>query len=221
LAPGTTYAYSVVARDAAGNASAASSPANATTAAGTNVVFGDDFESGDLSRWTFSAGIVVQQQVVAAGTWAARGTTTSAASYAYAQLATPQTELSYALRFQIVSHGANTVNLLKVRPATGGSIAGIYLKSTNTLTFQNDVLALALPTSTVVSQGVWHDIELHLVVGGATGSVSEVWLDGVKLAALTQTGSLGSAPIGRVELGDRALGKTYDVAFDDVQVTHP
>jgi hypothetical protein len=222
LTSGTTYTYSVVARDAAGNASAASSPASATTAADTtNVVFGDGFESGDLSRWTFSTGIVVQQQVVAAGAWAARGTTTSAATYAYDQLATPQTELSYALRFEIVSHGASTVNLLKIRPATGGSIAGIYLKSTNMLTFQNDVLPLALSSGTVVSQGVWHDLKVHLVVGGATGSLSEVWLDGVKLAALTHTDSLGSAPVGRVELGDRALGHTYDVAFDDVRVTHP
>ena len=36
-------------------------------------VFSDDFETGNLSKWTAMSGMTVQQQVTYAGSWAARG----------------------------------------------------------------------------------------------------------------------------------------------------
>ncbi|MDP9472224.1 MAG: polysaccharide deacetylase family protein [Chloroflexota bacterium] len=40
-------------------------------------IFSDDFESGDLSRWTAASGLTVQKQEVASGAYAARGTSTA------------------------------------------------------------------------------------------------------------------------------------------------
>jgi hypothetical protein len=45
-----------------------------------------------------------------------------------------------------------------------------------------------------------------------------VWLDGVRLADLSRSQALGSAPIGRVQLGNNQTGRTYDVAFDDIVI---
>jgi hypothetical protein len=35
---------------------------------------------------------------------------------------------------------------------------------------------------------------------------------------LSKTESLGTAPIGRIEIGDRVTGHKYDVAYDNVFV---
>ena len=43
-----------------------------------------------------------------------------------------------------------------------------------------------------------------------------VWLDGSPVTALTRTESLGSAAVGRLQLGDDNGSRTFDVAFDDV-----
>jgi hypothetical protein len=45
-----------------------------------------------------------------------------------------------------------------------------------------------------------------------------VWLDAVRIDALSRTESLGTNPIGRLYIGETASGRTYDVAFDDVRV---
>jgi hypothetical protein len=56
-------------------------------------------------------------------------------------------------------------------------------------------------------------VQVHLVVNGDSSQV-EIWLDGASVLSLTQP--LGSTPIGRLELGDPAAGRSLDVAFDDV-----
>ena len=72
-APATTYQYQVQASDAAGNVSGLSGVVSATTPAGW---FSDRFESGDLSQWSPVNGLVVQQQEVYSGHYAARATST-------------------------------------------------------------------------------------------------------------------------------------------------
>jgi len=54
-----------------------------STAGAAGLVFSDGFESGNLSQWTASSGMTVQQPVVYAGSWAARATSTGSPAYAY------------------------------------------------------------------------------------------------------------------------------------------
>jgi fibronectin type 3 domain-containing protein len=51
---------------------------------------------------------------------------------------------------------------------------------------------------------------------GTSGAI-EVWLDGARVDELALTTNLGTAPIGRIQLGDNA-GGSYDVALDDVEL---
>jgi hypothetical protein len=51
-------------------------------------------------------------------------------------------------------------------------------------------------------------------VAGAA-SLTQVWLDGSPVAVLATTQNLGSGPIGRMQIGDTQMGRTYNVAFDD------
>lgn len=211
--PGTTYDYYVVARDAAGNSSPPSSDASVTTPTGT-AMFSDGFETGDMSRWTTSTGINVQSQLVNDGSFAAEAVPNGAAAYAYKQLTQTWPSLYYSTRFYVASRGSSSVYLLRFRTATKGAIAALFVSSTGKLGLRNDVTGVSTTSSTSVSSGAWHTLEFYGSVNGASASV---WLDGTPVAALTGTQSLGTTPIGYLQLGDTTTGRTFDVTFDDVQ----
>jgi chitodextrinase len=212
VSPHTSYYYQVRARDAAGNASSQSGLVTLVTPA----VFTDDFESGDLSRWTSAAGLTVQQDVVANGASAARAASSGAGASAYRQLASGQPDIYYRLRFDVLSQGANSVNLARFRTSTGGAVATMFVTSTGKLGYRDDVTAISYTSSVGVTSG-WHELQFHVFVND-TASEIEVWLDGVPVSDLTHQESFGTSPIGRVEIGDPSTGRTFDVAFDDVLI---
>ncbi|MGH2392035.1 MAG: hypothetical protein ACRDGH_00875, partial [Candidatus Limnocylindria bacterium] len=81
---------------------------------------------------------------------------------------------------------------------------------------RNDVSEASTSSTTTVGLGTWHELQVRIRINGATGQ-SEVWYDGASVAALAKTFDLGTAPVGRIQLGDNA-GASYDVAFDNVEV---
>jgi len=90
----------------------------------------------------------------------------------------------------------------------------VYVSTGGALGFHNDALAATI-NSTVAPGPGWHAIELHLFVNG-TSSLVEVWLDGVAVPDLTLGNtSLGTAPIGVLQIGDTATTGTWDVVLDD------
>ena len=212
-----TYRYEVRALDAAGNESAPSNPVAVTTRPGQAGLFADDFETGNLSRWTSVSGLGVQQADVFSGSWAARGTSTGAATWGYKQLSESQTELYYRIRFKMAAPPAGSVYLLKFRTATGSSLLGLYVTSTGKLSIRNDVAGVSISSTTTVSTGAWHDVQVRVRVDGAS-SQTETWFDGARVDALSRSDSLGTTPIGRIQLGENSTGRTYDVAFDTVLV---
>jgi chitodextrinase len=217
VAASQTYSYAVSAMDGAGNESARSAAASATM--GELALFSDDFETGDLAKWTTVAGLAVQNTHVFAGSWAARATGAGTAAWAYATLGSPQPGVYYRLRFKLISQGANNVTLLKFRTAAGASIGGVLVTSAGKLAFRNDAGGATRSSTTVVGAGSWHELEVHLVVDGASDR-TEIWLDGSPVAALTAAdATLGSTPIGQIQLGENATGRAYDVAFDNVSLS--
>jgi len=158
--------------------------------------------------------VIEHHQEVYAGSWAARATSTGAATWAYKRLDASQTSLYYRIRFKLLSQASN-VNLLKFRTGSGTSLLGVYVTSTGRLAYRNDVAGQSLTSSTSVATGTWHTLQVHVVVNGAA-SQTETWLDDVQISQLSRTESLGTDPIGRVQLGENSTGRTYDVAFDDI-----
>ena len=71
-------------------------------------------------------------------------------------------------------------------------------------------------STTSVSRGVWHTLELYGNINGASGQIS-VWLDGTPVGQLTGTQSLGTNSIGYLQLGDTSTTDSFDTVFDDVQ----
>jgi hypothetical protein len=216
LSPSTSYSYTVSAFDTANNESGQSGAAVATTpAGGSTPLFGDDFETGNLSKWSGASGVVVQSSIVASGTNAARATASGSPAYAFKTFGTSNTGLYYRLRFNEQSQGATSAYLLRMRAAPNSAIMGLYIGSTGTLCYRNEHALVNSCSGVSPTKGAWHTALVHVVVNGAASTV-EVWLDGTKL--IGKTDDLGTAGVGRIELGDNASGKTFDVALDDVVV---
>ncbi|HJR79383.1 MAG TPA: DNRLRE domain-containing protein [Anaerolineales bacterium] len=207
-----SYQYQVRALDAAGNVSGFTNLASFIAP----LLFSDDFESGDMTSWTQNTGINVLQQEGFDGAYAARSTSTGSAKWAYKQLAASQNEVYYRLRFKLVNLISN-VYLMRFRTSTGTSLLGVYVTNTGKLSYRNDVAGLATTSTTNVMTGVWHDLQVRVLINGAS-SQTEVWFDGVRINTLSKTESLGSTPIRRIQIGENSTGRTFDVAFDNVTV---
>ena len=212
----TPYTYTVRARDAAGNSSGDSNTAQVTTP-GADIVFSDNFETGNLSAWSSVTGLTLSQGVTApsGGLWVARETSASAGgTYAYKSISPTATELYAKFQFQVISR-TGSVDLMRFRNATGGSKFSLYVSgTTNTLSTRNAAGTSTRSNATIAS-GQWYTVEVHSKI--AVPSVTEVWLNGVHLTELDATGDLGSTAIGQFLLGTTATG-TYDVVIDDIVV---
>lgn len=217
VTPSTQYVYAVRARDNAGNPSDFSPGVPVTTPTGVTPVFADGFESGSLSAWSSSAGLTVQGSLVHAGSFGARATTTDGNTYAKKTLPSTYTDVWSRAFVNLVSTSSQ-VNLLRFRTAADGSIAYVFVNAAGALGLRNDAGSVTITSSTTLAPGSgWHAVELHTVING-TASAVEVWLDGVRVDALSTTTNLGTTPVGRVQIGEVQSGRTYDVAFDDVAV---
>jgi WD40 repeat protein len=180
------------------------------------VLLSDDFESGDLSKWSGGSGMSVQTQIVSSGTYAARATATGSPAFAYKTLATGQDELYYRLRFNVQGQGATSMYLLRLRSTPNNPIMGLFVSPTGVLCYRNQLAGGNICSAYSPTRAAWHTALVHVVVSGAASTV-EVWLDGTELMGATD--DLGTADVGRIELGDMAGAKTFDVALDDVVVS--
>jgi chitodextrinase len=213
VAPATIYSYAVEAFDRAGNRSPRSDAASATTYPAT--LFRDGFESGDLSQWTKVSGLAAEAGDSASGAWHARAMSAGQPSYAYRQLTLGVTDLEYAVRFKVARFDPASASLLKLRTGAGTALLRLFVSGAGRLAVRNDTTAVTTTSTTTIAAGRWYEGRVHVTLNGAASAV-EVFLDGARVATLSGSQSLGTTPIGRVQLGDDAAGKQYDIVFDDL-----
>src|SRR4029079_4232060 len=62
----------------------------------------------------------------------------------------------------------------------------------------------------------WHEVQIHVHVDSvdANAGLVELWFDGALVAS--QVEALGTAPVTRLQIGENATNRTYDIAFDNV-----
>ena len=175
-------------------------------------VFTDGFESGDLSAWTSSSGLTVSPGSAHTGSFGAADTTSVA--WAMAQTGSPHTDL-YARMWLNVAQGNQTVQVMRFRTETNTNLVTVSVLGNRILQVKSNTTGTTVSSTQTLGTG-WHDLQVHGLVDGSSGRI-ELWLDGVKVIDLTPT-SLGSAPIRRIEIGNRATDKAYDASYDDVTV---
>jgi len=218
LTPATTYSYTVEAFDAAGNTSAPSAAASVTTPGGATLLFSDGFETGNLSQWTSSSGLVAESTTVHAGSWAVEGNTPNGTTYAKKTLGSTSTSVHASVWYRITS-ASSQVNLLRLRTSADASIGYLAVNTSGTLSLRNDSGAVTLTSSVIPGSG-WHLLELTLQINGAS-STSSVSVDGTTVTSLSKTGDWGTTPVGRFQIGEVQAGRTYDVVFDDAEIDVP
>ena len=187
-----------------------------TPTSSASILFSDGFESGNLSQWTSGQGLVVQNQQVANGSFAARGTSAAGgATYARKLLSASQTDLYYRILFKVISQGANTVNLMKFRTSADTPILSVSINNLGNLSYRNDLTGTSVNSTTSVSSGSWQTLQVHVKIAD-TASQIEVWYNGTLVSGLTRMDALGTNPIGILQLGENTPALIYDFAFDDV-----
>jgi len=175
--------------------------------------FSDDFEVGNMSRWTSTSGLTVQTVVAHGGTFAARSTTSVAWASKTLLDVTSDAEVSLWFRF---GSRQSPVWLTRLRTAANGNLMKVMVDNGGKLVYRNDVTGVTRTSDRVVTNGdPWHHLQVRVTVAGTNGHV-QISLDGSPVAGLDRVESLGTAPIGRLEIGNRPTGKTYDLALDDV-----
>jgi hypothetical protein len=211
-AAATNYTSQTVTVTVAPNASTTQS--FALVAASHQPIFSDGFESGNFSAWTKTSALTVETTHVHTGTFGAEGNVNNAAGYAQKTLPSTYTSGYQRIWFNVVAQ-TSQINVLRVRTAAGSPLLWVLVDS-STHDLDLSVLGVKVATSTtaVIPGSGWHELEVYAAVNGASPSV-EVWFDGTQVTSLTWSGSLGSTPIGGIQIGESS-GQTWDVAFDDV-----
>lgn len=173
-------------------------------------VFSDDFETGDLTRWTRSKNVAVQSAQTFGGTFAAR--TTASSAWTFVRFADTYDELYARFWFRLNRHTTH-VTLARLRAGGGPPILQIFVNRKGKLVFKNHVTGTRRVSSQLVGLKSWHDLQVHARVG-ESGRV-DVWFDDVAVSGLGFADDLGSTPIGRFELGNRQSNRDYDLVFDN------
>lgn len=216
VAAATTYTYAVRALDAAGNNSTSGGLTVTTLTPGS--LFYDGFESGGLSQWGTASGLTTTASVVHTGGYAARETSSGSATYAYASLPGSYTELWTQVWVYVASR-STSANLFGYRSSSGASIVNLYLDTSGRISLRNNIGNVTTYSTATVGAGGWHRFVLHANVNGTSSSVN-VSMDGTAAPNLTLTGqNFGTNPITKLQLGETATGRTYDIVFDDVTVS--
>jgi hypothetical protein len=182
-------------------------------------LFADNFESGVLvPPWTATANFTNQTALVFAGTRAGRATTTGAGAYAYKDLSPAQTNVYLKTQIRVVS-AAGTTPVLRFRQGGAGTnIISLNRNNSGALVRKNHVTASQDATSaTTIALNTWYDLQIHAQING-TSSVFEVWLNGTLVSDISGVVSLGTAAIGRPQLGSNSTSNGYDIVYDDVVI---
>jgi phosphatidylinositol-3-phosphatase len=193
------------------------SPTTGSTSTPTTIshtpVFSDGFETGNLSSWTSSSGLLAQSTLAHNGNYAVQGDTMTGNTYAKNMFPSSYGDGYSRIYFNLVSYSSQ-VNLLRYRTSTDTSIGYLFINTSGNLGLRNDVAAVTTTSTTTVGSG-WHALEFHAIING-TSSITQVWLDGVKINDLSLTTNLGGNLIGGLQIGEVQGGRTYNIILDDV-----
>jgi hypothetical protein len=216
LDPSSTHTYVVIAVDGANNPSDPSPTSDPITVQDgpptPPAVFADDFSAG-FANWSGSTGFTIDGTQGGASPPSARAQVTNAPGWAYRTLPSTLGTACMSMRLNVASRGSQFIALLRLRTATNGNIARLFVNNGGVLWVKSDVSGAQTSSATNVGTG-WHQLELCGTVG--TAGTWSLYRDGVPIVT-DWAANTGTTPVGRVEIGD-TLARTFTANFDDVVV---
>ncbi len=200
----------VEAEDEAGNVSDPSAASDPITTEG--VAFGDDFSSGDFSKWTETVRMQIDLADGGAAPPSALISPNDQSAFARAELDAPMSSACLSSAVRVTDPGTVALDLIRVRSGAGeGPVAKTYLNSSGQLVLRSDFApdqkqsGVALPTG-------WSTIEMCGSVGPT--STWDLYLNGVKIIDAWQADT-GTQPITQIQIGD-SRKRTVVANWDDV-----
>lgn len=178
------------------------------------VVFSDDFSTANFSRWSGAVNLSIDTASGATAPPSARAQASATRARAYRVLGSTHAAVCQTMRVNLSSIGANSVDLMRLRTGADGPVARVYVNSSRILWIRSDASGQQLSSGRALPSG-WNSLQLCATVG-TQGSVT-MSLNGAVIAG-PWSANIGTAPIGRVEIGDGA-SKTWTGNVDDVLVT--
>jgi hypothetical protein len=173
-------------------------------------LFADDFESGDLSKWTKVTNLAVQSNTVHTGAFA----TGNPGTIAWAMARLPSAENDVYVRAWLHIDTRDSVQMLRLRTDSGTNVLAMLVLANEKVRLKGIKTGAMVTTADSLSPG-WHDLIVHTTISGLT-SVAELSVDGTTVATLAT--DLGASAIGRLEIGNATSGKDYVAFFDDIVV---
>jgi chitodextrinase len=179
-----------------------------------STVFADDFEAGTIAAWSRGVGAVsVDGVVVHEGAFAARATAAGKPAYLSRSLGTVPTELYVRAWFSIITR-SSPASLVRIT-RNDKPLFGVGLQGDGRLFARNSFSAVTASSVAAVSDGAWHELEVHVATDGVGGRL-DVWLDGAAIADLGGPASFGDSGITGIRIGEDVKRRTSTVAYDDV-----
>ena len=214
LQPGSIHTYSIVAVDLAGNASPMGPVSDPiATQTGPIGAFVDDFSSGFL-YWNSVTGMSLDAST-------GNPSAPSLRAQAVSQEATTMTILPSTFASACVSFDVNATELVSnsilMRLRTGSSdvsVLRLFVDSAGSLRLRSDVSGAQSNATVALGLGAWRDLEVCGSVGPS--SSWSLYRDGVRVLN-GWVANTGTAPIGRIELGD-FNARTWSARFDAIVV---
>lgn len=220
---GGQHSYTAKATDTAGN----TSPASAAVSVSVSGLFGDDFETGDLSGWTLvkaaAGGIAtVQTATVASGTYAAKLSETAASgslAYIRKSFATAQTDLTVRGDFTVLTEGASggNVPILRLFGPTGTRLLSVYrqnLSLSRLYVYDGTTRGQALQP---LPLGTWAHFDVHVIAAGAGASTVTVRMDGAVIFTSTAM-DVPTTGVRSIQIGNETGAQAFALAADNVLV---
>jgi chitodextrinase len=211
LSPGTSHTYRVDAIDPSNNASAQGPASDPVVVS--DVVFADDFASGDFSNWTTNTNLTIDNSQGAPAAPSASGNPSAQVATASRDFLVTYPSLCASVYVNAASFGGNAVDLFRLRSATGGPIVKAFASATGTLIVRSDFASTQQSSNVAIGSG-WHNVELCGTVG--TNTTWDLYRDGAKIVN-AWAANTGTDPIGRIQIGD-TVAKTWTINFDHVRV---
>ena len=213
LAPASQHTYTIGAADTLGNGPTFGPASDPITVASASAAFSDDFSSGTFSSWSGVTRLTIDQGTGGAAPPSAKAQTVSQSAFAFANLSTTVSTVCMSQNVNATSRDPSATTLLRLRTAANGPIARVFVNAGGILYVRSDAAGTQVWSGVALGTG-WHSIE----VCGSVGSASswDLYRDGVRIVN-GWTANTGTAPVGRVEIGN-AQAVTATVNFDDVVV---
>jgi len=190
------------------------SPYERRAVAADQILFTDEFSSGDLSAWSSNSRFTIDTNDGSPAAPSAAMETIDETAELVAEFSPAASDLCAVTSVRVIDSGGESLTLLRLRSSDGEAIASLKVSNNGKLVFRSDFAKIQTPTGSPLPSG-WNRVEVCGIVGPS--GHWDVALNDVEILSDWQidTGNVGA---GQLVLGDHTP-KTVSARWDAVELS--